>query len=308
MSTAKEKVSTTCSVKRPIELRSIGFAFFTLVFMISLSAVILEWIEFSLNTGPGRNFSHMVLIPFVSGFLFYQRRDQIFSRPRYSLFGGIIPILVGVIFFYLASGDRFNVNDRLSLMMFSTVVIWTGGFILFYGLSALRAALFPLLFLLFAVPIPNFIFDKIVVVLQQASVELTALFLKGTGMPFLREGTYFLLPGYQIEIAKECSGIRSYLVLLIMSILGGQVFLKTNGSRFALALAIFPIAILQNGLRITTLCVLGVYVYGSFLTSGTHYHMGDVYFVLALLLLFFPTIWLLHKAETRKSVAAHVCD
>jgi len=295
-------------VKHTIELRNIGFAIFTLVVASAFFVVILEWIEFALNTESGRNFSHMILVPFVSAFVFYQKRKQILSRPRYSLFGGTIPILVGVLTLYLASSDRLDQNDRLCFMMFSIVAIWTGGFILFYGLSALRGALFPLLFLLFAVPIPNFIFDKIVVVLQQASVELTALFLKGTGMPFLREGTYFLLPGYQIEIAKECGGIRSFLVLLIMSTLGGQLFLKTNGSRLALALAIFPIAILQNGLRITTLCVLGVYVHGSFLTSGTHYHMGDVYFVLALLLLFLPTVWLLQKAETRKSVATDFCS
>lgn len=281
-----------------IELRNIGFSIFTLVLTISLSAVILEWIEFSLNIGPGRNFSHMVLIPFVSAFLFYQRREQIFCRPRYSLFRGTLPILVGMLSLYLASSDRLNPNDHLCLMMFSIVAIWTGGFILFYGNSAFRAALFPLLFLLFAVPVPGFIFDKIVVVLQQASVELTAIFLKGTGVPFLREGTYFFLPGYKIEIAKECGGIRSCLVLFITSLLGGQVFLKKNWSRVALVLAIFPIAILQNGLRITTLCVLGVYVHGSFLTSGTHYHMGDFYFVLALLLLLLPTVGLLRKAET----------
>jgi len=292
-------------VKHAIELKNIGFAVFTLVVTVSLSRVILEWVEFSLNTGPGRNFSHMVLIPFVSGFLFYQRRDQILSRPRYSLFWGTLPISVGAIFLYLASGDRLNPNDQLSLMMFSIGVIWTGGFILFYGISAFRAALFPLLFLLFAVPVPGFIFDKIVLVLQQASVELTAVLLRGTGVPFLREGDYFLLPGYQIEIAKECSGIRSCLVLFITSLLGGRVFLKTNWSRFALALAIFPIAILQNGLRITTLCVLGVYVHGSFLTSGTHYHMGDVYFVLALLLLFLPTIWWLRRAEKRIPTVTH---
>ena len=108
-----------------------------------------------------------------------------------------------------------------------------------------------------------------------------------------------------IEIAKECGGIRSCLVLLIMSILAGRLFLKTTWSRFALVLAIFPIAILQNGLRITTLCVLGIYVHGSFLTSETHYHMGDVYFVLALLLLFLPTIWWLRSAEKRIPTVTH---
>ena len=102
----------------------------------------------------------------------------------------------------------------------------------------------------------SIIFDRIVVVLQQASVELTAVLLKGTGLPFFREGVYFLFPGHKIEIAKECGRIRSFLVFLIVSILGGQVFLKTNWSRVTLALAILPIAILQNGLRITTLCVL----------------------------------------------------
>lgn len=124
-------------MKYTLDLRHIGFAFFTLVVTISFSGLIMEWLEFSLGPQQNRTLSHMVLIPLVSAGFFYQRRTQICSQPRYSLFWGAFPVLVGILALYLASRDRLEQNDYLCLMMFSIVAIWTGGFISFYGLSAL---------------------------------------------------------------------------------------------------------------------------------------------------------------------------
>ncbi len=127
-------------------------------------------------------------------------------------------------------------NDQLAIAMFSAVVIWVGCFVLCYGMRVLRTGLFPVLFLFLMVPIPDFPLDRFIFWLQTWSAEVSYAVFQMVGVPILRSGFTFALPGVVVEVAKECSGIRSSLVLLITSLLrlhrqGGVLF-------FFLALAI----------------------------------------------------------------------
>lgn len=187
-------------------------------------------------------------------------------------------------------------NDCSSLMSLCLIGWWTGGFIFFFGIDAFRNAAFPLLFLLFAVPIPTFLLDKVISFLQAGSAETAYWIFKISGVPFSREGFVFSLPEMSIEVARECSGIRSCLVLFIVSLFAGHVFLKGTMKRFILALSAIPIAIFKNGLRIVTLSLLGNYVDERILSSSLHKQGGIPFFVLALALLA-PIVCLLRRFE-----------
>ena len=84
----------------------------------------------------------------------------------------------------------------------------------------MTAAAFPFAFLIFMVPLPDAIVDWLETASKLASAEAAALFFSVVGMPVLRDGTVFQLPGIVIEVAQECSGIRSSWVLFITSLLG----------------------------------------------------------------------------------------
>jgi exosortase len=105
------------------------------------------------------------------------------------------------------------------------------------------------------------------------------------GVPFLRDGMVFRLPGQAIEIAKECSGIRSSLALMLTTLLAGYLNLRSNTHRILLTAIAIPLAILKNGIRITALTILAVRVDPGFLTGRLHAEGGVVFFVIALLLL-----------------------
>ena len=108
----------------------------------------------------------------------------------------------------------------------------------------------------------------------------------------------FQLPGIAIEVAKECSGIRSSLALFITSLLAGHMFLKTTWRKVVLVLVIIPLTIFKNAVRITTLSLLAVYVDKSWLTdSWLHKGGGIVFFVLALVF-FAPVLWALARSES----------
>ncbi|NIS74590.1 MAG: hypothetical protein GTO08_04795, partial [Deltaproteobacteria bacterium] len=91
-----------------------------------------------------------------------------------------------------------------------------------------------------------------------------------TGIPVFREGAVFHIPGLVIEVAKECSGIRSSTVLFVTSVITGHMFLKTGWRKVALFASVLPITVFKNGLRIVTLALIGAYVDRGILSGALH--------------------------------------
>jgi len=251
------------------------------------------------NSTRSDYYSHILLIPLVSGFLILQKRREIFTKAEYSLEKGF-PVLITGIIIYIAGlmlQDRLSINDYTSIIMLSAVVFWIGGFVTSYGTSVFRHVRFPLLFLVFMIPIPTVIMDYIIYVLQAGSTEVTESLFSLTGTPAFRAGYVFQLPGITIEVAKECSGIRSTLGLFITVVLAAHFFLKTNWTKGVLILSILPITILKNGIRILTLTLLAIYVDEGFLTGGFLHKSGGFLFFLPALGLIGILLYFLRKTE-----------
>jgi exosortase len=278
--------------------RHILFTVFSLATMMIFFAPLRDLV---LNSFHNELYSHIVLIPFISGYFLFEKRKELFSNPYYSFLPGSAALLVGILLFLIGRSQviSLNANDRLSLMTLAVLVFWLGGIILFYGLKSFKTALFPLLFLFLMVPVPAFIMDKLIYSLQVCSTEATYVFFKIAGIPIIRDGFVFNLPGINIEVAKECSGIRSTLSLFIIGILSCYLFLKTWRSRGLLLLFLFPLAIFKNGLRIITLSLLGLYVDKSWLTNSSLHRDGGFVFFLIALASFGGIILLLRKWEFR---------
>ena len=274
--------------------------FFIVFSMLVLAIFFSPLRDLFRNSFHNELYSHIILIPFISGYFLYEKRKELFSNPNYSFIPGIVTLLTGIVLFLIGRFKTIslNPNDYLSLMTFAALVFWLGGIILFYGLKCLKTALFPLLFLFLMVPLPEFIMDKFIYALQVCSAEATYVFFRIAGIPLILEGFVFNLPGISVEVAKECSGIRSTLSLFIIGILSCHLFLKTWRSRGLLLLLLFPLAIFKNGLRIITLSLLGLYVDESWLTNSRLHREGGFVFFLAALTVFGGIIWLLRKWES----------
>ena len=109
----------------------------------------------------------------------------------------------------------------------------------------------------------------------------------------------FELPGIAIEVAKECSGIRSSLALIITSVIAGYLFLQTGWRRIVLVLLIFPLMIIKNAVRISTLSLLAVYVDEGWLTDSFLHRSGGIFFFLLALTLLAPVLLFLKKSEKK---------
>jgi exosortase len=244
-------------------------------------------------------YSHTLVIGAISVGLVYLNRKRIFRDVR-SCFGlGVVLLIAGIMLYRLSHRLSVNLdqNDYLSLAIFSFVIVLIGAFVLSYGTKAFRAAAFPLLFLLLMVPVPGFLLERIVLALQRGSAEVADGLFKLSGVPVLRQGFTFSLPNVTINIAYECSGIRSSLALFITSLLAGYVFLQSKGRRTFLSVFAIAVTIIKNGVRIVTLSLLAAYVDRSFLTGSLHHRYGGVVFSLLALAVLVPVLWLLQKQE-----------
>lgn len=244
-------------------------------------------------------YSHLVLIPIVAVVLLYQERAKIFSRVESGFAWGGPVAAAGALFYalHLFAGSRLSENDRVALAIFSVVLIWLGLFLMFYGRQAFRAGLFPLLFLFLMVPIPQALLGSTIRVLQLASAEATDILFQIFRVPVYRDGMVFALTNnIVIEVARECSGIRSSLALFITSLLAGHLFLRSRWTKVALYVAVFPITVFKNGLRIVGLSVYAAYVNPAILDGLAHRRGGIPFFGLALLVLG-VVLWMLRKTE-----------
>jgi exosortase len=245
-------------------------------------------------------YSHIPIVPLISLWILVFSRKRIFSETRWG-WAGIVLLAVGLA--VLHNADRIcglDKNDYLSVVMAGSVLWFIGSFALAYGGKAFREAMFPLLFLAFVIPIPNFILQPFVDLLLIGSAHSTELIFGLTGVPVYRDGFTFALPGITIEVAHQCSGIRSSIALIITSVLAAYMFLQKGWSRLILVLSFFPITVFKNAMRIVTLSLLASYVDPRFITGSWLHKSGGIPFFVVGLVLMAPVLWALLKAEKRK--------
>jgi exosortase len=249
--------------------------------------------------------SHLILIPIISAWVVFLERDRIFKAlgsdtPVGSLLLAAAAVVALAAF---SMGSQSSTLNQLSVYIFALLLVWVAGFAFFFGRQSLLRARFPLVFLLLTIPIPDFILNKVIYLLQKGSAEIAAVLFDWSGVPVLRDGFVFHLARVNIEVARECSGIRSSLALLILAILVAHFYLDTFWKQLVLVMAGLFVMILKNGVRIVTLTLLATYVDPGFLYGRLHHEGGVVFFVLALLLLA-PLVWLLERSERKVTAPA----
>lgn len=284
--------------------RHAAFAGIIAVSMILYWRTLSELVKYAL---ADESYSHIVIIPLISLFLLYTERERIFSKTDSSLGLGTSVALVGLLGAWTLARFAFAGNEKnaLSATTLSILFLWAGGFLACYGVRAARAAAFPLLFLLLMVPLPDLILARTIALLQRGSTAVAYFSIKSVGVPVLRQGLFLSLPGLNIEVASECSGIRSSMALLITCLLATHYFLRTPWKMLLFVALAFPLAVVKNGVRIATLAILSVYVDPGFLSGHLHRDGGFVFFFLVLAVLW-PVLIFLHRSETLSKPAGSI--
>ncbi len=246
--------------------------------------------------------SHILLVPFLSAALILRRRSEIFidGRSPAIIREGISIFAITFLISMGSMGTESMGAYELSIKIFAIVTLWIGFFFVFFGAQSFSKALLPLLLLFLMVPIPETLVARMVFFLQKGSAEGVALLFSLTGTPFHREGFTFFLPKISIEIASQCSGIRSSLALFLSSLLAADLMLESSWRKVVFAIIAIPMAMIKNAVRIAALSLIAIHVDMRILGSDLHRKGGVIFFVMALLLMW-PILRTLRRTERKAS-------
>jgi exosortase C (VPDSG-CTERM-specific) len=255
-------------------------------------------------------YSAIPLIPLLSLYLVWLKRENLSDsfvpaiKPAAAFFAaGLISVSANWI---VPRGSLEAPENYLALNVPALLFLFTGICFLFLGKLFVRAITFPLVLLVFTIPFPDPLRHELESFLQHGSAAFAAIFFHFSDTPFFQDGLNFHLPGCTLQVAPECSGIHSSLVLAITSLLGSWLFLHSPWRRVALVLAVIPLALIRNGFRIFVIGRLCVAYGPQMLASPIHRHGGPLFFVLSLIPLFLFLLFLRKTEQTKPSTKKFV--
>ena len=223
------------------------------------------------------NFSYGFFIPLFSAYVIWEERRRLarlIPRPAWS---GLAVLITGLGLLILG-----QMGAELFVSRSSLLIVLAGIIVLFYGWNLFRAVLFPLAFLQLMVPIPVIIFNQIAFPLQLLASKVSADILPIFGVPVLREGNVINLPSMSLQVAEACSGLRSLMALVALSIIYGYLLERRIWARCVLAIASVPIAVAANCVRIIGTGLLVQYWNPDKAEGYFHASWGWIIFVVAL--------------------------
>ena len=250
-------------------------------------------------------YTHILLILPVSVALIFVdwEAQEPFTGVGLSIGSGLLVASVLVTVVVRSGAISLHPDEQLSLNMVALVVWWGGAFIFCFGTRAFRRALFPLGFLLWLVPLPDSLLSPIIRLLQEGSAISARVLFAAVGIPVAQNGTQLSIPGLTMEVARECSSIRSSLMLVVTTMVIAQTLMRTTWRKAVVIALAIPLSVAKNGLRIFVLAMLATRVDRTFLTGRLHHQGGIIYFLIALAVICL-LIWVARRGEERRSVSA----
>ncbi|NCO52155.1 MAG: exosortase [Deltaproteobacteria bacterium] len=230
-----------------------------------------------------------VLMPLVSLYLIWSKRDQLKSLEAQPSWWGLLFLFFSVCVMLLGIGSAERFTQEVAMVMLLIGIVWFN-----LGNKVSRAVTFPMLFLFLMIPPPMMFYAGLSVKLQLFSTKISMVFLHLLNIPVYNEGNVISLPSMQLQVAEACSGIRSLFSLFTLGVIFAYLFQRHWTWRLILILSTIPIAILFNALRISGTCILAQYWSPKITDSFNHFMSGWIVFIFA-----FLALWLFNTLIDR---------
>lgn len=226
------------------------------------------------------NYSHGFFIPLISGYMVYALREELGRIAVRPANWGFIVLLAGLGQLYVA-----RVGSEYFLQRTSLILVLLGMVLFLWGKELTRKLLLPIGYLLFMVPIPTIIWNKIAFPMQLFSSAVTERVIQAIGLPVFREGNVLHLAQTTLEVVDACSGLRSLTTMFALAAALAWFSDFATWKKWLLFFAAAPVAIFANIVRLTATAGLAS-VYGAKVAQGfLHDFSGLFTFVFGLALL-----------------------
>jgi len=266
MITHTQKILGNCWVQLGIILSLYIIFFYNTIF-----SMINVWIN-------SETYIHGFLIYPISFLLIWGKRSQLLqikSEPS-QLYYWILLLLVCI--WSLAYAVDVQVIQQFLFVLILPVLIAS-----ILGFKAVKLILFPLLYLLFAVPFGDFL----IIPLQQITATITVWCIQLTSIPVYVDGFYISIPAGDFEVAEACSGIRYLIASFSLGTIYAYLTYSSITKRFIFIIFCIIVPIIANGLRAYGIILIAHLSDMKYATGADHLIHGWIFFGVIIFIQFF---------------------
>jgi exosortase len=243
---------------------------------------VLVWM-YQRYIGADSYYSHGFLVPFITAYMIYQRREELsrltFSGSAWGL------LLIGVALFLHIAGTVLYV---FLISGVSIIFLVFGISLLLFGARATSIISFPLAFLIFMLPLPIAVIGAVSVPLKNLVTKISVGIVSLMDIPIFREGFNITIPNGRLIVGNPCSGLRSLIAFLGIGTFLAYLEKISFVRKISLVLWTIPIAIAANVIRVLLLILISHYAGLDAAAPGTFWHFasGVIMFAIGLSALF----------------------
>ena len=227
------------------------------------------------------NFSHGFLIPFVTGYMIWYKKNELALLQNEPSNLGLVVMAMGMGLHIVG-----NIGAELFIMRFSMLVTLFGIALYLFGWEITKAVSVPLIYLILMIPLPAIIWNKIAFPLQLLAARFSSEMIYLIGIPVLREGNILHLANTSLEVVDACSGLRSLTSLIALSGAFAYIAPLSRLSKWSLFFSAIPIAVAVNVIRLTVTAMMATYIGADAAQGFLHDMSGLLVFVVALALVY----------------------
>lgn len=236
--------------------------------------------ELALDWDTNDNYSHGYFIPLLSAYIVYVSRGELKRTPIQGNIAGLFLLGAGLLQLIVAkTGSEFFLQRSSLIPVLAGIVLLTLGF------QFLKKVFIPIIYLIFMVPLPAIIWNKIAFPMQLFGSYLTEQVVSFMGIPIYRVGNILYLAGTTLEVVNACSGLRSLTTLFALSAVFAILSSLKTWKKWVLFLVAAPIAILANIVRLSATALLASRYGGEIAKGFLHDFSGLVVFAVGITLL-----------------------
>ncbi len=291
-------------------LRWQGIALLGAVTLAAFAWLFREWLwrQSMLSWGSLDDWGHAFAVPFIAGYLLYQRRERLLKAPVKPFWPGLLPLLLGIacyVFFIVGVPTHMFQGFALVLALFGFVL-------LVFGPQVIRVAIMPIAFLLFMVTFSERIMIAITFQLQLIASQGGYLLLTIFGYPFgiesMADGNIISVVDdagttHKLNVAEACSGMRMVVAFIALGAAVALTQCRHWWQRVAVVLLSLPVAIGLNVVRVAVLGFLTVLVDPELATGEAHMLIGTLLLIPGLAL-FLLLVWVLNRVVSEEPTPA----
>ncbi len=190
---------------------------------------------------------------------------------------GVVALLLCAALWMVGRGAGVLVIEQFGVVLMIPALV-----LALVGWQATKILLFPLMFLLFAVPFGR----ALVPYLMEATADVATVALRWTGVPLFRSNMYISIPSGEFEVARACSGLNYVITGLVLGVLYAYVSYQGWRKRALCVAAFVVVPIVANGVRVYFTILVSHLTEMRFGPGTEHVTFGRVFFVMVMLAMF----------------------